>query len=88
MSLRPVLEIKFQDSQGWYTDKPCLKQPKEEERKIKGKKKSHVAILLWDVHSYNFPKEFSSVLGASSGLLQVSQASYQESGTFTALEMC
>lgn len=40
-----VLEIRLQDSQGWYTGDPCLKQPKEEERKI-GKKENCVAILL------------------------------------------
>lgn len=41
-----VLEIRFQDSQDWYTGDPCLKQPKEEERKIEGKKENRVAILL------------------------------------------
>jgi hypothetical protein len=37
VSLSPALEIEFQDNQGWYTDECCLKQPKEEERKIKRK---------------------------------------------------
>lgn len=40
-----ILEIRFQDSQGWYTVN-LVSNNQEEERKIEGKKENRVAILL------------------------------------------